>query len=78
LVDTFPLGRMESAMPVTRPPYPPEFRRQIVELHRAGRSIESLAREYEPSSTTIAKWVKQTDLDDGRRSDGLVPPAQKE
>ena len=26
----------------TRPPYPPEFRRQIVELARAGRSVQEL------------------------------------
>jgi len=65
-------------MPPTRPPYPPEFRQQIVELHRAGRSIESLAREFEPSATTIAKWVKQIDLDAGRRSDGLTSEERQE
>lgn len=65
-------------MPPTRPPYPPEFRQQIVELHRAGRSIESLAREFEPSATTIAKWVKQTDLDAGRRTDGLTTEERQE
>ena len=30
-----------------RPPYPPEFRRQIIELVRAGRSPEDLAKEFE-------------------------------
>lgn len=29
----------------TRPPYPPEFRRQIVELARAGRSVQELAEQ---------------------------------
>ena len=32
-----------------RAPYPPEFRQQMVELVRAGRSPEALAREFEPS-----------------------------
>ena len=32
-------------MPKTRSPYPAEFRRQMVELARAGRSAEELARE---------------------------------
>ena len=32
-------------MPKSRPPYPPEFRRQRVELVRAGRTPEELARE---------------------------------
>jgi transposase len=56
----------------THPPYPPEFRRQMVELVRAGRSPEELAREFEPSSGAIRNWVKQADLDEGRRSDGLT------
>ena len=34
-------------MPRTRNPYPTAFREQIVELHRAGRSAEDLAREFE-------------------------------
>jgi len=34
-------------MAKTRPPYAPEFRRQIVELVRAGRTPEELAREFE-------------------------------
>lgn len=52
-------------MPKTRPPYAPEFRRQMVELVRAGRSPESLAREFEPTATTIRKWVAQADVDEG-------------
>jgi transposase len=65
-------------MPRTRPPYPPEFRRQIEELHRAGRSIKELAREFEPCETTIAKWVKQTDVDEGRRTDAPTSAEQEE
>jgi transposase-like protein len=30
--------------------YPPEFRQQIVELFRQGRSAEALARQFEPSA----------------------------
>jgi transposase len=37
-------------MAKTRPPYSPEFRRQMVELVRAGRSPEELAREFEPTA----------------------------
>ena len=46
-------------MPRTRNPYPTEFREQLVALARAGRSVESLAREYEPCAATIHDWVKQ-------------------
>jgi transposase-like protein len=34
-------------MAKTRPPYTPEFRRQMVELVRAGCSPEELAQEFE-------------------------------
>jgi transposase len=55
-----------------RPPYPPEFRRQMIELVRAGRSPEELAKEFEPSAQAIRNWVAQADRDEGRRSDGLT------
>ena len=59
-------------MAKTRPPYAPEFRRQIVELVRAGRTPEELAREFEPSSQAIRNWVAAADGSEGRRS---APPA---
>lgn len=40
-------------MPKSHPAYPPEFRRQMVELVRAGRSPEELSREFEPSVQAI-------------------------
>jgi len=58
--------------------YPQEFRQQMVELVRAGRTPEELAREFEPSAQTIRNWVKQADLDAGRRSDGLTSQDQEE
>ncbi len=58
-------------MPRTRPPYAPEFRQQMVEQVRAGRTPEELSREFEPTSQTIHNWVKQADIDLGVRSDGL-------
>ena len=44
-------------MPRPRPPYPPEFRQQIVDLHRAGRTFAELADEFEPSKQTLRAWV---------------------
>ena len=58
--------------------YPPEYKEQIVELVRSGRSPGSLAREFEPSEQTIWNWVKQADMDEGRRSDGLTPETRLE
>jgi transposase len=48
-------------MPRHRPAYPPEFREQIVALHRAGRSVAELAREFEPTEHTIRAWIKKAD-----------------
>jgi len=62
----------------TRGAYPPEFRRQIVELVRAGRTPEELAREFEPSSQSIRNWVRQADRDEGRREDGLTTAEREE
>ena len=65
-------------MPRRRSQYPPEFRERMVELVRAGRSANSLAKEFEPSAETIRLWVKQADLDEGRRKDGLTTAEHEE
>jgi transposase len=65
-------------MPRTRPPYPTEFREQIIALVRAGRTPEELAKEYEPTETTIRNWVAQTDRDRGVRADGLTTAEKEE
>ena len=58
-------------MPRTRNPYPAEFREQLIALARSGRSVESLAREFEPCIATIHGWIKQAECDGGVRDDGL-------
>ena len=53
-------------------PYPAEYRAEIVRLVREeGRTPEGLASEFEPSAQAIRNWVRQADLDGGRRKDGL-------
>jgi transposase len=65
-------------MPKSRRPYPPEYRERIIELVRGGRSPESLAKEYEPSAQCIRNWIRQADLDAGRRHDGLTTDERSE
>ena len=65
-------------MPRTRPPYSPEFRQQILDLVKAGRTPNDLAREFEPSGETIRQWVRQAALDAGERQDGLTSEAKTE
>ncbi len=49
-----------------RAAYPPEFRRQMVELVRSGCNPEELSREFEPTAQAIRNWVVQADRDEGR------------
>lgn len=65
-------------MPRNHPPYPPEFRQQMVELVRAGRTPVELAREFEPSAESIRQWVKQAEIDAGERPDGLTTDEKQE
>ena len=44
----------------------------MVDLVRAGRTPEELAREFEPTANTIRKWVEQLDRNEGLCSDGLT------
>ena len=59
-------------MAKTRPPYRAEFRRQIVELVRAGRSPDELAREFEPTAQSIRNWVAQAERGAGGGDHGLT------
>jgi len=65
-------------MKKTRPPYPPELRRQMVELVRAGRSPEELAQEFEPTAQSIRNWVGQAEYDAGRGGNGLTTAEREE
>ena len=65
-------------MPKSHSPYPREFRRQMVELVRAGRTPQELSKEFEPSGEAIRNWVRQADRDEGLREDGLTTVDQEE
>ena len=65
-------------MPRTRPPYPPEFRRQAVELVRlASRPIPDVARELGCSQQSLRTWVRQAYVDAGR-AQGLSTEEREE
>jgi transposase len=58
--------------------YTPEFKRQMVELERGGRSPASLSKEYGPTAWTIALWVKQAKRDAGKGDGGLTSAEREE
>src|SRR6201993_4345615 len=61
-----------------KPPYAPEFRREVWEWAGSGRTPEQLAKEFEPSAQAIRNWVAQADRDEGRREDGLTTVEREE
>jgi len=58
--------------------YSEEFREEMVRLVRTGRTPGELSREYEPSAEAIRQWVKQAELDEGTRTDGLKTEEREE
>jgi transposase len=60
-------------MPKSRPPYPAEFRQQIVELVQAGKSIAELSREFGCSTQTIRNWIDELGADARK-----TPPSAKD
>lgn len=45
--------------------YPPEIRRQVVELARAGTRVAQLATTFGMTEATIYSWIKQDKIDRG-------------
>ena len=60
-------------------PYPPEFRAEAIRLVReGGRSVNAAAKALGVSTESLRHWVKQADLDSGRRKDGLTSEERQE
>ena len=61
------------------PAYPPEFRTEAVRLVREGRrSVNEVASSLGVSPESLRNWLKQADLDAGRRRDGLTSDEREE
>ncbi len=57
--------------------YTRQFRQQMVELVRAGRSPVELAKEFGPTAQSIRLWVAQVARDEGKRA-GLASSEREE
>lgn len=64
-------------MPKTRPPYPPEFKRQVLELVRSGTPLVQVADELGVSTQTLRSWRRQAEIDEGR-AEGLTSDEREE
>jgi transposase len=47
-------------------------------LRATGRTPREVAQELGVSAQSLRNWLRQADLDTGRRSDGLTTPEQQE
>src|SRR5258708_10882261 len=61
------------------PPYPPEFGTEAIRLARtSSKPHAEIALELGMTGETLRLWLKQADLDEGKRSDGLTSDEQEE
>ena len=61
------------------PPHPAEFRRRAVELARLReKPVSQIAADLGISDSCLRNWMKQADLDEGRRDDGLTSDERAE
>jgi transposase len=65
-------------VPKTRPAYPDEFRREAIELLRAGRTPRELSENLGVSEQTLRNWRRQDQVDRRERDDGLTTDEREE
>lgn len=58
--------------------YTPEFKRQMLDLLRGGRTAASLSKEFGPTAWTIGLWVRQAKRDAGKGDGGLTTAEREE
>ena len=67
-------------MPTPKPPYPAEFRRQMVELVQSGHKPTQLVREFGVTAQSISTWVAQAAADNSKpvRGKDVLSSAERE
>jgi transposase len=66
------------SVPKTRSAYPEQFRREAIELLRAGRSPRELSESLGVSQQTLRNWRRQDQVDRHERDDGLTGDEREE
>jgi transposase len=62
-----------------RPYYTPEFKAEAVRLIReSDKSVGMIAKDIGVAETTLRKWVKQADIDEGKGPEGALTTEEKQ
>ena len=65
-------------MPKSKPPYPPEFRREALELIKiSDKPISQIAKDLGVTDQTLRNWRRQAEIDAGR-AEGLTTDERTE
>lgn len=65
-------------MPGPTPHYPPEFKREAVELYRSSeKSIPKMAEDLGIASESMRRWIRQHEVDEDER-EGLTTDEREE
>jgi|SRR5271170_166895 transposase len=70
---------MERKKPRPRRAFTDEFKADIVERCLKGdRSVGQVAKDFDLTETAVRAWVRQAEIDAGKRTDGLTTDEKEE